>query len=92
MLYFTDKNCAGVIILGFGKQVGIENERLFSLIGFISKQSSVPIVIYIGEEKKSYAIRSNTLYILKVIKYSVQNTERVFTLNIRPFFWMFSYS
>lgn len=92
MLYFTDKNCTGVIILGFGKQVRIENERLFSLIGFISKQSSVSIVIYIVEEKKSYAIRSNTLYILKVIKYSVQNTERVFTFNIRPFFWMFSYS
>lgn len=53
MLYFTDKNCTGVIILGFGKQMGIENERLFSLIGFISKQSSVSIAIYIVEEKKA---------------------------------------
>lgn len=39
-----------------------------------------------------YTIRHDILEYIKAIKYPVQNTESVFTLNIRPFFRMFSYS
>lgn len=39
-----------------------------------------------------YAIRDDILEYIKVVKYAVQNTGSCFTLNIWPFFWMFSYS
>lgn len=88
----TDKNCVCIITLEPGKRVGIQNEQLLSWNGFISQESTAPIIMHILKDKNALCIRHGILERVKAIKYPVQNTGSVFTLNIWPFFWMFSYS